>query len=350
LALTHDFDAPYSDRPYFAALVESTSVEAVRIAPGECAHNALSAMVLDGAPGAWPTTVMDIEILDRARALGADRVLTGIGGDFFWDFEVDAIGERAVAGNVASAVRQAIRLNAAYWMPTPWARVQRLVVRPLLRSLIPRRARTLRLRRALRALEFPVWAGAKLRAFLRGHVERCLETSDRVHDRVSRMQELAWSATLADVVDRVGQVETHVGAVESHIFFDVRLARFLSSIPSEVTLAEGWLRGVLRMAFRDVWPRSIVERPDKGEFEPAMAVANEGLRATGALGSLGRMRALGDLGLVEPAKFRAAFASALGGPGAGSDLTPAWPLLAAEAFASGRAADEPTDRVARSAA
>ena len=220
-------------------------------------------------------------------------------------------------------------------MPTRKDRLRDLVVRPLLRSLVPARGRGFRLRRALRTLDYPVWAGAALRAFLRGHVEQRIEASERIRDRPSRMTDLASSATLADVVDAIAQAETFVGATESHVFFDVRLARLISSIPSDVTLAGGWLRGVLRMAFRDVWPRSIVERPDKAEFGPAMAASNEGLRATGALHRLARMNALGDLGLVEPARFRAEFAAMLSGRGDASDLTRAWPLLALEAFVSG---------------
>jgi hypothetical protein len=98
-----------------------------------------------------------------------------------------------------------------------------------------------------------------------------------------------------------------------------------------------------------VWPRSIVERADKGDFEPAMATSTEGLRATGALERLAEMRALGDLGLVEPAKFRAAFATMLAGPGEGGDLTAAWPLLALEAFASGIGVDDSSKRTGSAA-
>jgi asparagine synthetase B (glutamine-hydrolysing) len=335
LALTHDFDSTGSDRPYFAALVESTSVEPVRIVPEASAHHALASMVLDGAPAVWPTTAMNMEILGRARAIGADCVLTGVGGDFLWDVEIDAIGERAVAGHILAAARDAIDLKAVFWMPTRKDRLQNLVVRPLLRSLVPARARAFRSRRALRTLDHPVWAGAALRAFLRGHVERRIDASERIHDRPSRMTDLALSTTLADVVDAGAQAETYVGAIESHVFLDVRLARFIASIPSNVTLAGGWLRGVLRMAFRDVWPRSIVERLDKAEFGPATAASNEGLRATGALNRLARMNALGDLGLVEPARFRAEFEAMLAGRGEAGDLTRAWPLLALEAFVSG---------------
>ncbi len=66
-----------------------------------------------------------------------------------------------------------------------------------------------------------------------------------------------------------------------------------------------------------------------------MAIANEGLRASGHLERLAEMRALGDLGLVEPAEVRRAFAATLAGSGPGSELIDIWPLLTLEAFASG---------------
>ena len=334
-ALTLDFDAQHSDRPYFDALVRALPADPIRITPSECAHHAFPAMVMDGAPRCWPTNAMDVELLTRASSLGADRVLTGIGGDFFWDMEFDSIGERAVRGDWLAATREALRLKATYWMPSPLERVRMLVLRPILRSFVPRFARSARLRRAQRALKTPTWAGPALRRFLLRYVERCLDGAERLKGREARMADVATGATLADVADSMAQVEAYVGAVESHVFLDVRLARFLASIPSEVVLSGGWGRGVLRMAFRDAWPRMIVERPDKGEFEPAIAVANEGLRASGHLERLAAMRALGDLGLVEPAEVRATFARAFAGPGPGGELIAVWPLLALEAFASG---------------
>ncbi len=228
-ALTLDFDAPSSDRPYFAALMSAMPVSPIRVTPAECAPPRLPC---DGhgpwrAPRCWPTNAMDVELLARARAAGADRVLTGIGGDFFWDFEVDSIGESAARGHLISATRAALDLKATYWLSSPWERVRELVARPVLRSLVPRVAHPARVRRARRAYAYPTWAGPALRTFLRGYIERCIDRSERLRCREARMADLARSATLADVVDGMAQVETYVGAGESHVFFDVRLARFL---------------------------------------------------------------------------------------------------------------------------
>jgi len=167
---------------------------------------------------------------------------------------------------------------------------------------------------------------------LRTQRSRVFEVAERETSRAARMSGVAWNSMLADAVDGIGQIEAHVGAIETHLFLDVSLARFICRIPSDATLADGWLRGTLRRAFRDVWPRTIVERTDKAMFAPAMRVANDGLRVAGVLDKLCEMRALGDLGLIEPAKWRAENVESLR---PGGDLTGAWTMLTCEAFASG---------------
>ena len=147
------------------------------------------------------------------------------------------------------------------------------------------------------------------------------------------MTELAYSTVLASIADDYGNIEAHVGTAVEHLFFDSELAVFIASIPSDVVLAGDWLRGVLREAFRDEWPLAIRTRPDKGDFEPAFAAYLEALRVSGELDRLAEMRALGDLGIVEPKRFREAFGQFENvGPG---DWIRFWPALAVEAFASG---------------
>jgi asparagine synthetase B (glutamine-hydrolysing) len=332
--ITLAFDAPRSDRPYLRSLAAALGVVPVEVAPRECAALAFAGMVVDGVPRIWPSSASDIHLLEVARDRGLDVLLTGIGGDFFWDLEIDSFVDSAVAGHWVRAVAGAALIQGTYWMPSRRRRVRRLVWQPLVRRLVPRPAWSF-LRRALRRpTGAPRWAGPALRKVFAERVERSLNEFRRPCGREERMRDLAHSPLLASMADDTGTVEDRVGGCRlDHIFLDAEFAAFLASIPSDVVLRDHWLRGVLREAFRSEWPEMVRLRPDKGDFEPAFAVYLDGLRATGQLERLSEMRCLGDLGIVEPRIFREVF-------GNYEDVDARtwlkfWPALSIEAFLLG---------------
>ena len=336
-AVTLDFDAPSSDRPYLRALTDKLGICPVRVSPNDCAALALGAMVIDGVPRAWTSSAIDGQLLEVARKHDVDVLLTGIGGDFFWDPELESLAERAGSGDRAGAVRDAAKLQAVYWLPLRRQRIWGLVVRPLLRQRAPDAVWRLLQRVRSRSARAKVsWDGPKLRTFRRADTERRLTKSKRVRGREGRMLDLAHSATLASIADDFGNIEAHVGCSEEHLFMDSQLAAFMAAIPSHAVLHGGWLRGLVREAFRDEWPDIVRWRRDKGSFEPAFAELLRGLRSSGHLERLLRMEGLGDLGVVEPRSYRHAFADfERGGTVSGAAWTALWPALAVEAFLSG---------------
>ena len=336
MAITLDFDASHSDRPYLDSLAKAYGIVPVRVAPNECASHAFSSLVIDGAPRAWPSAAMEVHLLEVARAGGADVVLSGVGGDFFFDLEFISFGERALAGDVFGAAWDAASLRAVYWKPTKRGRIGDFVIRPLIRGMLPPRLlRGLRRMRGRASRRGPEWAGPALRRFA-AEVHDAAIASEPARGRGARMNELAQSSVFADIADALTQIEVYSGCREEHLYFDADFARFLASIPSDVVLQDGWLRGVVRAAFRDGWPECIRAREDKGDFEPAFAAFLAGLRASGELDRLLRMEALGDLGLVEPRRFRESFEQLTSDPDNGGAWTRHWPALAVEEFASRR--------------
>ncbi|MGH7436293.1 MAG: asparagine synthase-related protein [Polyangiaceae bacterium] len=334
-ALTLDFDAPRSDRPYVSAIARKLGVEPVRVQPSECAHLAGSTFVMDGMPRVWPSTAGDVHLLDVARERGTDVLLTGVGGDFYWDGETDSLAEQAMGGRVVSAVRDAIALKGAYWQASPYRRVKTFVARPVFQRLVPTRMwRSFRAARWGSGAYTPSWAGRELREVYRERLAR-VDAQLPVQGRSGRMRELAVSPVLSSIAEDVENIETEVGCREEHVFLDSDLARFMASVPSHVVLHGGWLRGLVREAFKDDWPDEIRLRADKGDFEPAFSEYMRGLRASGILPKLLEMQGLGDLGIIEPQAFRREFEPfGAGYLGAGA-WGLFWPALAVEAFVSG---------------
>ncbi len=112
--------------------------------------------------------------------------------------------------------------------------------------------------------------------------------------------------------------------------------RVLASLPPDLLFDGERLRGLYARAMSGLVPDSIRLRDDKADFEPALVASLAGLLGRPALDSLLEMRALGDLGIVEPAAYRARFAQLSVSDGA--MWTEVWPALGLEAFV--RAFDE----------
>jgi hypothetical protein len=86
---------------------------------------------------------------------------------------------------------------------------------------------------------------------------------------------------------------------------------------------------------RRALPDALRLRSDKAQFEPAISEMVLGSDLRG-LRDLSHMRMLGDLGLVDPPRYRRHFEDVLAKGAASRDWLAVWPALSVEAFARSR--------------
>ena len=315
------------DRPHFDRLCKALGVVPYSFEPREYSGLLENAFVADSAPLAGPTSAFDIGMTRLAAERGVTAFMTGMGGDEFLTGDMGVFGERAMAGHVVWAIRAAATLKA-WGNSTVRTRLQTLVLRPIIRSFAPTLGR--------RTQEVP-WAGPLLRKF---------EAEEIFEDRrmalgfagPNGLETLARSAQLMDYSDIRGQLEVAGSCQRIDPYMDEDLLGFVSAVDPEILFHEGWVRGLFRHAIRGEVPESIRLRSDKASFEPALVELISAAGGFGVLEALVRMNGLADLGLVEPRAFRQRFDELVACPEDGRLWVELWPVLAAEAFVRGTAA------------
>lgn len=333
-SITLDFDGPGSDRPHVGALERYLGCEVVRIAPEEAAPRvALLETGVDAAPVWHPMMPMEVELLARARANGAERVLCGGGADELFGGSPQALAELAWRGHPIRAVRAAHRLSG---FGRPRARAWTWVLRPLLGRAMPLSVRRWRARRDARYAP-PDWAGPVLRSF---HAEQRRRAC--VHIRPPpRTQRQRFEAIRDDPYRMVlawgGHQEEHAGAVDMWWpYLDLELAAAVATMqPDYLLFGDRW-RGLLRASIRGIVPESIRQREDKASFEPAMKRFIDAAGGLESLRPLASVRELSSLGIVDASAFAAAFEQFVADPLDGYSWISLWPVLAVEAFLRGR--------------
>lgn len=75
------FDGEDSDLPYLDALERRHETKAHRFAPEQTRARVIEAMTMDAQPYLWPSGAWELEAASRAKAWGAEVLLTGAGGD-----------------------------------------------------------------------------------------------------------------------------------------------------------------------------------------------------------------------------------------------------------------------------
>jgi asparagine synthase (glutamine-hydrolysing) len=327
VAIALDFAGPGDDRPYMDALAAELGIVPIRVRPRACGAHVRRAMVLDALPYTWPTCAWELGLAEAARARGADIVLTGLGGDDILDGDPTCLADAALRGRVLDAVGAAARLRVP-WPSSAAHRVYEYVGRPLLKRVVPEALRgAWRSRRAREAM--PEWAGPALRRAL----ALPAEASPRPRAPAERFARASFSPGLLTIADARAQLEVGTGIARAEPFLDPSIAELVARIDPELLFAGGRLRGLLRLAMAGRIPDGIRTREDKAGFEPAI---DEMLAAAGGLGAfedLAKMRALADLGIVEPRPFRESFARFVRGED--DYWLSVWPALACEAFALG---------------
>lgn len=315
-----DFGGDGDDRPYLTALERHLGCEVIRTRPEDAARRVEHFCEgADAAPLAWSSAPMEIEALARAKAHGAEVVLTGIGADELFDGEPRSLA-RLARRHPVSALRSA-RSMRGFWRPRSptWS----WIVRPSLGAALPSVIR--RWRQRPRPEAPPAWAGRVLRGAVRRH-EAARREAHRSAPRVwdpPHHEHLAWLRHQEDVC---------AGIECRSVFLERSMRSLVASFRPEWLLHGSIRRGLFREAVRDLLPPSIVLRADKARF-------NQGLLAwLLAAGGFDRLRPLasGDrlasLELVEADAFRKAFEAFERAPSDGEIWSSLWPPLAVEAF------------------
>lgn len=323
-AVALDFASPGDDRPHLAALAAHLDITPIRVSPRDAAPFVLSSLVLDAAPCTWPSAPLERALAEAAKRVGADRILSGAGGDDLFDGDPAALA-RLLFSRPLEALRRTRAIELP-WKVSRLGRVRDLLVRPLLSPLVPVAARRLRRARQHKAL-YP-WAGPRLQASLDA-IAHATRTPP-----MDRGEVFATSPQLAEVGTMRAQFERGAGLRRVDPFLDPALMSFVSSI-DPMTLLVGEdndrLRGLFRESARGLVPESVRLRNDKAGFEPAQHAMVEAAGGFDVLRPLAAVPRAAALGLAMPEAFRSAFEALAREPLSG-DWLGVWPLLAVEAF------------------
>ena len=323
-----DFAGDGDDRPHLAALQDQLGCEVVRVRPEDAAGRVSLLGGVDAAPCTGPTAPMEIEMMSRARANGAEIVLMGVGGDELFDGNPRSLAALARSGRVGRAIHQARSLQG---FDRPRSPVATWVARPLVARCVPRALRMARARRT-RALT-PAWAGPRLAAYCASAHERGLEAAATLMARgadpttksadVAYRHYLAWGRHIEETASGIPRIDPYL---------DRTLIDEVDSLPADWLLHGGMRRGLFREAMRGLLPESLRMRQDKASFEPALVRFVTAAGGLESLRELARASRISKLELVDRRAFFAAFAAFTSAPGDGDAWTTVWPTLCVEAF------------------
>jgi len=327
---SYDFETADAgdDRPYRNSLLRHHALTTELVTPADAAPLARKCMVLDSMPLYAVQGAFTVEAGRRARRLGVEFLLTGVGGDSVVEGQPWLLVDLARKGHVLTALRLAARLRGPH-RDNFFQRMIRFILRPLLASLIPRSLRQTRQRLVVER-HYP-WAGPVLRRWIQTRMEGNTPCEPRLDSTPAE-----WYAALShmpfifELATLRGQVEMASGCASRDPFFDDELLAAIARIPPLTLLRGGWRRGLLRQSMSDV-PDDVRFRDTKADFSAAVVRMVELAGGLWAFADLADVRMLADLGLAEPRAFRREFARL-----AGNLYSPTWwkvwPALAVEAF------------------
>jgi asparagine synthetase B (glutamine-hydrolysing) len=325
-AITLHFAGLDDDRRYVDDLCRAFAIEPVRIRPAECAPFVLNPLTIDGSPDTSPHAAWVLGMTRWAREKGVEAILDGEGGDKLFDGDLTVFVATLLGGHPLRAIRDAGRLKGVAYLGSPQRRVVSLVLRPAARSLLPRLHRTVKRRRVRgRAASEFRWAGPKLRPALDAH----LSTSRTLDD-------LATGGEMLNYRDLCHRYWLHDRCRLVQPYLDDDLVEFVGSLPKELLFYGGYRRGLFRFAFRSMLPDSVRLRESKSGFGHAFAETFAAAGGAKRVEPYVSMRALSDLGLVEPAAFRVAFDQFHDHPTEPAHWLNIWPAIALEAFLEAR--------------
>jgi len=322
--VSFDFGGPGDDRPHLMALLELLGATALRITPGEVGSVRPGFFVQDAAPYSWPSCACEVLAARRATAWGADVLMTGAGGDDVLDGNEGRFAERVRTGDPLGALADAARLQL-YGTESAPARIQSLIVQPLLRPHVPRRLLRRRRLAWLRHREVWRWAGPRLRPRLADYFEGAEPEDDWLTG-------FALSHELMEMSDARGQSEAATRLPWVDPYLDPTLVELAASLPADELFHDHRQRGLFRLAMKGLFPESLRLRSDKASFEPLFGAVFAGAVRGHSVRALASMEATADLGLVLPGPFRSTLDQIAGGEAMPRGWLEVWPMLAVEGF------------------
>lgn len=337
-AINWSFGGPGDDRPYLNELCESLGIIPIRVASTDASPYVARNLVTDAAPSLWATWAALFVALKRARDLGAEAILTGMGGDHVFNGDPRVFAQDASAGHWRSAIRSSSKFSGDSWATCAF-RTARLLASPFVASFPP----SLRVgRHHLAAHRWP-WAGPRLREVVKDlYIGAPADTVWRGSTSVARFQRLV-SQEFLHAAETRGQMEAATRLMRIDPLLDDEVVATVAGFPQRALLFGNRYRGLFRHAMRQRLPERLRLRPDKGRFEPAIAevIRHSDLKR---LRSLATMRMCGELNLVDPAKYYRHFEDVLAARVDNRAWPPLWPALTVEAFVRGQWGPEREDR------
>lgn len=322
-----DFASPGDDRPHREALRAHLGCAILEVKPEDAAPRFDTCYPdVDAAPLTWPSALMEIEAMGRARAEGAECVLTGVGADELFDGDPTLLSALPLRRALPAAWRLAgfSRPRAPLWT---WA------ARPRLAARVP--AVVKRARARLAPLALPDWAGPRWERLARARRDAAIDAMSAggrgpVVPETHRLH-LAWLRHQQSAAAGVPRVDP---------FLDRGFVEEVTSWPAHMLLAGDLRRGLFREAARGLVPESLRLRTDKAIFEPGLdRFLDAAPSGRARLASLADVRFLASAGAVRAGPFGQAARTFLDRRDEGWGWSDVWPVLAVEAFArkSGRA-------------
>ena len=319
-AVALDYEADGDDRPHLRALEKHLACEVVRVSPEQAAPRIALIEGVDAAPFPWPTGPLEVEMLAVARACGAERCLSGAGGDELFNGDPRSLAAYVRKGQLGRALVAARRLEG---FDQPRSRVLSWLVRPVVATWQPASLRAWRAR--ARPAAARAWAGPAAHAFLRAR--------DGIDQVAAHRDYVAWLRHQEIVAS---------GCDLREPFFDADVIRAIGELPPSWLLHGHARRGLFREAMRGLLPESLRTRMDKARFEPALARFFDAAGGAARLRDLAKLPRLVALGIVAPSHSASAFEAFAGDPRLVDPWLALWPALAVEAFL--RASDDGAPR------
>lgn len=214
---------------------------------------------------------MQRETLRRARARGADVLLTGLGGDELLHGGPAAVyAERLLSGDL-SVVSELVRAARPLDLPMP-SLLRRRLLFPILKKIL---GPLMDLRcRWRKASGLPPWIEAD--PAMRRRISAAYLSPVRVGFRYNSRQE-AWNLLSGHgsllAVDGYRMEGIRAGVDVRHPFYDVRLCRFVYAVPPALLHRQGLSKWLGRFAAAGILPDSLRWRTRYPDFEALCASA-----------------------------------------------------------------------------
>lgn len=329
IPITWDLGASGGDEPYIRAWEARLGRRVERVGGAMAAPLLRDSFVLGASPTALMTGAFERAAMRRAKELGAQVLLTGVGGDEIFSGSLQA----AVRSDASwSHTLQRAALAELPWGSTARQRVAELVWRPGLRSFVPTRLREMmfvtRARRELPGLG-SVGLG-QLREAARVHVS-ALRPVPRT--AAERHRELVGRPFWLEMGELRAQLESSEQLPRFDIPLDAGVARAVATIAPHLLFDESRHRGLLRRVLQRQAPQVVVARFDKGDFDDFAVKLLQASEIWPRLRALAKSPWLARLDIVRPGAVEALWSHADEMPGGLSTLLVLWPFLSAEAFA-----------------